>query len=271
MGVVSNAMVFVDTRIKSNGLYKQATENLLKHTTVYEDAGSIEVDCVNMINPDMNVEVILGGTVSTAYSLVDDNRIVAMLDFADAKRPGGWVKEGAPTQEENMCRCTNLYETLVQEKCLKDYYDFNFERGISDCENHYDEPYTDALIYAEGVTIFKDDTTYKEVLPKQVDVIVSPAPCGRCDGLEDILRHRMEGIVMAAYVHGVTHLVLGAWGCGAFMQNPKVVAKCFADVLKKFPVFESVIFAIRPTIVGGRMIKDKTFTAFEKQFRKQLF
>lgn len=269
--LLDNAKTFIDTRIKSNSDYKNDTENLLKHTQVYKDvceeSGDLEIIKLN----SMNIDVVFGGTVSTAYSIDGDNCRVAMLDFADAKRPGGWVVEGAPTQEENMCRCTNLYETLVQEKCLKEYYDYNFECGIPDAENHYNEPYTDALIYAENVTIFKDDVTYKPVAPKYVDVIVSPAPCGNCDGLEDIFIHRMEGIVKSAYLHGVTHLVLGAWGCGAFMQNPKVVAKCFAQVLKKYPVFESVIFAIRPTIVNGKIIKDKTFVAFEKQFRSSLF
>lgn len=270
----SNAEIFMDTRKKSNTIYLQDTKNLLEHTEVYEDACE-DIDYSNLVVvPNTDITVVHGGTVSTAYSIKDKNPScrVAMLDFADAKRPGGWVIEGAQTQEENMCRCTNLYETLVQEKCIKNYYEFNMECGIPDSENHYNEPYTDALIYAENVAIFKDDETYKSIPVRYVDVIVSPAPCGKCDALEDILMYRMEGILQVAYKHGVTHLVLGAWGCGAFMQSPKVVASCFARVLKKFPVFESVVFAIRPTINdGGKIIKDRIFMAFEKQFRAPLF
>lgn len=240
----NNAKVFKDTRKKSLTTYRSATEKLFDDTYVYDDADTLIADD-ELKKRDMEISVVVGGTVSTAYNLVSDYRKVAMLNFADAKRPGGWVIEGANTQEENMCRCTNLYETLVQKKCMDGYYGFNMLVGVPDKENHYIEPYADAMIYSENVTIFKDDKTYADVQPKQVDVITSPAPCGVIYNVQNILIHRMRGIVKAAYLHGVTHLVLGAWGCGAFMQDPETVATCFKQVLQEFPVFKSVVFAIR--------------------------
>lgn len=269
---INNANVFVDTRNKSQTIYSDDTKNLLSNTQVYNDA-DLEIDDSGIVyNSNMDIKVVMGGTVSTAYALKNDDCRVAMLDFADAKRPGGWVVEGAQTQEENMCRCTNLYETLVQDKCVDEYYEFNLEHGVPDAESHYDEPYTDALIYAENVAIFKDDSTYKDIPVKYVDVIVSPAPCGKCDNLREVLLHRMRGIIKSAYAHNVTHIVLGAWGCGAFLQNPREVANCFAIALKEFPVFESVIFAIRPTMSrNNRVIRDKTFVAFNNAFKRPLF
>ena len=269
---INNAKVFMDTRNKSQTLYSHDTNLLLANTQVYSDP-DLEISDSDIIRcNNMDISVVFGGTVSTAYAIKNDGCRVAMLDFADAKRPGGWVVEGAQTQEENMCRCTNLYETLVQKKCLNEYYDFNLEHGVPDAENHYDEPYTDALIYAENVAIFKDDSTYKDIPIKYVDVIVSPAPCGKCDNLRELLLHRMRGIVKSAYMHKVTHLVLGAWGCGAFLQKPRDVANCFAVVLKEFPVFESVIFAIRPTVSrNNKVVRDKTFVAFDTAFKKPLF
>ena len=40
-------------------------------------------------------------------------------------------------------------------------------------------------------------------------------------------------------------LVLGAFGCGAFKNNPKVVAKAYKTALEVFPnVFERITFAV---------------------------
>ena len=268
---LNNIEVFKDTRKLSQTIYKDSTESMKKYTKVYRDADDIIADKDMNINSNMEIRVIQGGTVSTADALANSDAKIAMLNFADAKRPGGWVIEGAPTQEENICRCTNLYETLVQPYCIKNYYKVNLDFGVPDAEQHYVEPYTDCLIYSKDVAIFKDDITYDDIPVRYVDVITSPAPCGNFKGVEPVLLHRMRGIVKSAYVNGVTCLILGAWGCGAFGQNPKVVSRCFAKVLKEFPVFDSVIFAIRPTGDTGLYRKDVIFNVFNAAFISSLF
>ena len=43
----------------------------------------------------------------------------------------------------------------------------------------------------------------------------------------------------------IRNLVLGAFGCGAFKNNPEVVAKAYKEVLKEFDgYFENIEFAI---------------------------
>lgn len=239
-----NEKVFEDTRIKSTTIFSNDTDTLKNNTIVVPAKDEIISDTDLVLQDNMQIKVVHGGTVSTSYKLKNDNNRIAMLNFADAKRPGGWVVEGAYTQEENMCRCTNLYETLIQPKCIKDYYRVNLEFGVKDAEQHYNEPYTDTLIYSENVAIFKDDQNYKDIPVKYVDVITCPAPCGYVKNTEKILKRRMRRIFKIAYTHNVTHLVLGAWGCGAFGQNPEIVASCFNEVLKELPVFKYVIFAI---------------------------
>ena len=196
---------------------------------------------------DSKISIINSGTVSAAYKIKKDNfkAHVAMLNFADAKRPGGWVLDGAPTQEENMCRCTNLYESLITDKCDLQYYKVN---NVNDNANEHDtEAYTDTVIYSPGVAIFKDDVKYEKVSPKFVDVITCPAPCGPVNNVYDVLVRRIRKMLMIAVDNGVTDIVFGAWGCGAFGQNPKVVARAFADVLTECPVIKNVVFAIKET------------------------
>ena len=43
--------------------------------------------------------------------------------------------------------------------------------------------------------------------------------------LENILRDRIRGMLRAAAAEGYTRLVLGAWGCGNFGNDPELVAK----------------------------------------------
>ena len=121
---------------------------------------------------DTPITFVRGGTAGVGYNLAEGMK-VAVLNFADALRFGGWVEDGAPTQEEDLCRCTNLFNVLSREECHINYYapniDFvRFHRGR--------EVYLDNIIYAKGITVFKDDTTYKEIAPRKFDVITCPAP-----------------------------------------------------------------------------------------------
>lgn len=241
-----NAEIFEETRQFSTGQFRVFTNQLKKSTFVYADPTTYFDDSQCVHKEVMEVSFVNAGTINTAYRLKDVTKRVALLNFADAKRPGGWVIEGAPTQEENICRCTNLYEALILPACKECYYDVNTLYS-GNPNVHIDEPYTDALIYSENVLIFRDDQTYELKPYKKVDVITSPAPCGAIDNVEEILIYRMRGIVKAAYSHGVNYLVLGAWGCGAFGQDPEVVAMCFRKVLEEYPVFDKVVFAIKAT------------------------
>lgn len=235
-----NRAVFADTRIQSLDRFAGLTAEMIDKLSVYDDASMIWIDG-NFPERDvpMQVEFSDGGTVSTAYKYAAEGFHVAMLNFADALVPGGLVLAGEVTQEENICRCTNLYESLTSEKA-KIYYNQNNRYGGS--------RYTNALIYSPGVVIFKDDITY-DMLPEQfaADVITSPAPLGgNTLMMQDLIATRMEGIVKSAIAHGCEVLILGAWGCGAFGQDAVVIARLFANVLNKYRYyFDRVQFAIR--------------------------
>ena len=65
--------------------------------------------------------------------------------------------------------------------------------------------------------------------------------------LQEYYRERIQDILCAAADNGYRSITLGAWGCGAFGNDPKEVAMAFRDVLVedgygKF--FEQIRFAI---------------------------
>ena len=65
------------------------------------------------------------------------------------------------------------------------------------------------------------------------------------DELYKIHLQRGEHILTVAAHHQANILILGAFGCGAFRNNPKIVAEAYKETLKKFNgYFQEVVFAV---------------------------
>jgi len=124
------------------------------------------------------------------------------------------------------------------------------------------------------VPFFRDDAGTLIEKPVFASVITAPAPNRGAVAqneprnlclVEPALLKRAELVLQAAAAHKVDRLVLGAWGCGVFRNDPEVVAKTFAGLLRtkgKFPdVFRQVVFA-----VYDRADDQRTFRAFAKVF-----
>lgn len=252
--------IFKETRKLSNSKFSSATSNAIRTTCVYSaDYFKQNPITIDYVSTKPAIDFISGGTVSTAMSLKSDTNIIAVLNFADAITPGGMVTLGSSAQEENLCRCSNLYETLIKRLGKRDYYDINKNTP------ERDGVYTDTIIYSRNVTFFRDDKTYEEVSPKVFDVITCPAPSTVLapSYAEKVYESRINAIVSAAAFNRVDTLVLGAWGCGAFHQDPVLVAKAFATVLNNYSnKFKSVVFAIRPTYGSDNHLLDVFYKVF---------
>lgn len=169
---------------------------------------------------------------------------ICVLNMASAKRPGGGVKKGEPTQEECLFRCTNLSNSITDT-----YYPLN------DYE----------FIYTKNAVVFKD-AKYKYMGPIQIDVITMPAINLNknsyfdktnniwIDGIvekpidyDKLLKKKMRGMFAEAIKNKVETLILGAWGCGVFKNHPTDVAYTFKEVLVDEGYgmyFDDIIFAV---------------------------
>jgi uncharacterized protein (TIGR02452 family) len=171
---------------------------------------------------------------------------VAALNFASAKNPGGGFLQGSQAQEESLARASALYACLHQHR---DYYDANrSERSLL---------YTDHLIVSPRVPVFRDDADQLLDEPWEVTILTSPAPNAgavatnqpRAKGrIEPTFRGRIEQVLSAAVAFDQTALVLGAWGCGVFRNDPAAVARLFAEFLLAggsfARAFEQITFAV---------------------------
>ncbi|MGW6840189.1 TIGR02452 family protein [Streptomyces sp. NPDC054958] len=169
---------------------------------------------------------------------------VAVLNFASARNPGGGYVRGAKAQEEALCRASALYETLLE---APEYYEIHrAERSTF---------YTDRVIHSPGVPVFRADRGELLETPFRVGFLTSPAPNAgtirrqepeRTAEIPVALGRRAELVLEVAALHGYRRLVLGAWGCGVFRNDPAQVAEAFRSLLTdRFAgVFERVVFAV---------------------------
>ncbi|MEV7442463.1 TIGR02452 family protein [Streptomyces sp. NPDC091204] len=184
---------------------------------------------------------------------------VAALNFASARNPGGGYVRGAKAQEEALCRASALYETLLE---APEYYEVHrAERSTF---------YTDRVIHSPGVPVFRDDRGELLETPFRVGFLTSPAPNAgtirrqepqRVAEIPEALVRRAELVLEVAALHGYRRLVLGAWGCGVFQNDPPQVAEAFRGLLAgRFAgVFERVVFGVLDR-------KPETREGFERAF-----
>lgn len=209
------------------------------------------------------------------------NKRIAVLNFASATNPGGGVKHGSSAQEEALCRCSTLYPTLNQRKMWEQYYTANrAEKNVL---------HTDACIYSPDVIVFKSSDSIPKTLPSQewfnVDVITCAAPNLRTDvsnrfntesgnaqiisddDLYKLHLQRAKHILAITAANKVNFFVLGAFGCGAFRNNPRVVAQAFFDALEEYiNGFDLVEFAIY-----CRDYEAENYQAFLDTYERKLF
>ena len=170
-------------------------------------------------------------TVRVSVAQSPDSRC-AVLNFASPVNPGGGVTSGSTAQEECLCRCSTLYPCLDQKRLWDGYYLPN-RRARNPIS-------TDVCIYTPGVVVVKEDGMPPVALPRDqwfaVDVITCAAPNLRnvwggipADELRAIHLSRARRVLSVAASFGVRTLVLGAFGCGAFRNDPHVVASAWHE------------------------------------------
>ena len=206
------------------------------------------------------IEVRNETTFAALQRLADGPGHVACLNFASAKHPGGGFLSGAQAQEEALARSSALYACLMR---APDYYERN--RG------NRSAIYLDLVIFSPLVPFFRDDSGALLETPILASVITAPAPNagavadnepGNMVLLEPALRRRAELVFQTAQGHGVEKLVLGAWGCGVFRNDPRMVARVFSELLSLPPfdsAFAEVVFAVPSR-------DQATYNAFEEVF-----
>lgn len=215
------------------------------------------------------IEVTNETTTAAAVRLATQGKTdLVALNFASARNQGGGFLAGAMAQEEDLCRKSGLYS------CLKKKPMFYNENIL--CDNVF---YTHNIIYSPKVPFIRNEYNLLIDNPFTLSIITAPAPnvsglktvetdhgfvlSDSDEGLLDItLKERAVRIleIAASYCH--KNIILGAWGCGAFGNDPWQVSKAFQYALKQIPAFEHITFAVYDTREPPHL-----FNTFQETFK----
>ncbi|TWT35992.1 hypothetical protein KOR34_08890 [Posidoniimonas corsicana] len=204
-------------------------------------------------------------TLTAAHRLVAERGLgdVLLLNFASAKNPGGGFLGGSQAQEESLARSSALYASLQTQA---DYYEAN--RG---CRTAL---YTDYMILSPRVPVLRSDDGQLLSAPYVVGILTSPAvnagavhdnEPANVERILPTMASRIDKVLAVAVRHAYRHLVLGAWGCGVFRNDPEAIAELFSEALlgegTYRDAFESVTFAV---LDGTK--NESIFRPFQQRF-----
>ena len=182
---------------------------------------------------------------------------LAALNFASAKNPGGGFLGGAQAQEESLARTSGLYPCLLTQ--MEFYRRHRENRCLL---------YQDLAIFSPSVPFFVNDDGQLLESPALTSVITCPAPnAGAVTNnqpenlslVQETLNRRANFVLQLAANQQVDSLILGAWGCGVFRNDPTQVAAAFGSLLLGEGPFRSsftrITFAIYDTSAGGAVYR----------------
>ena len=216
--------VFQDTLENSKNLTDSTTS---KHTFDETNPPRLTMfkDIISVINTDSVSAVV-------EYSKLGKT---CVLNMASYKRPGGGVHNGARAQEECLFRCSNLIHVVPT--------------------SFYPLEVNEALYTKEAIFFKNKDYDYME--PVVCDVITIAAinlnenakydPVQNITEYRKITKDKIRLMVSLAAQNGVKNLILGAWGCGVFNNDPTTMSQYFSEVLigEGYSVdFDNIVFAI---------------------------
>lgn len=175
--------------------------------------------------------------------LYNDSNGLCVLNFASYKWPGGGYIFGAMAQEEALCHVSNLFN-VIGSKDFENYYLSN--------RNKLDSGEVNSLY--ENFAIFSPDIIFNDPNDSEkyahANVLTCPAP-NLSNGkfteseAEDAMKKRIKFVLDIMQRNNQKTIILGAFGCGVFKNDPKKVASIFNMYLTSgFYNFDKIIFAI---------------------------
>ncbi|KAK8883606.1 hypothetical protein M9Y10_042700 [Tritrichomonas musculus] len=220
-------------------------KNCLEKTKFYSDKYVFQVPPLKKKEKG-NIEIRNESTLRAAYrmKILENKENVCALSFANAFKPGGGILYGSCAQEETLCRSSALYYSLIQEKPSQFYVYHNknadtLGNAASDC-----------MIYTPDCPTWIVDNKKLEK-PFLTSYITSAAVNNTSDRSQNVINEiyekRIGKIIDCAIENGVKNLVLGAYGCGEFCNDPYEIALLFENCLvgdEKRYYFESISFSI---------------------------
>lgn len=265
------AMAQETLRILGQGYYEPADSGQAGRIFIKE-AVEQSVACSRLISPEEGAEILAeygGGpgcgqpetqvencsTVEAIRKMAAEGKTdIGVLNFASAKNPGGGFLNGAVAQEESLAVSSALYPTLTAHE---EYYRANRANGSM--------LYLDYAIYSPEVLFFRDENFRLTETPVKASVLTLPAvnmgqALRKGEDVREakrVMRRRMNLALGIFARQNAKHLVLGAYGCGVFRNDPRDVAVWWKELLAQGMgrYFDSIFHAVLDRSKEQRCLK----------------
>ncbi|MDZ7694632.1 MAG: TIGR02452 family protein [Balneolaceae bacterium] len=183
---------------------------------------------------------------------------MGVLNFALGAEPGRRIFNRGPRPRKRAWR--GALVCILSLKQCPSYYEYH--------RSHRSTLYSDRMIWSPGCPVFRTDDGTLLNEPYRVHFITSPAPNAgavrqnepeNSSKIKPVLRERSAKVLALAAHHGCDALVLGAWGCGVFRNDPETVARIFRNHLGRTSAFcnrfQKVLFSVLDSSDAKQTIK----------------
>lgn len=249
------ARIAMEHHMRMMSRFNDKIKTSVRNTEIWDDT-SVDKDIVLGFGSP-RIDVVNKDTVSALFD-IDEGRTV-VLNFASYKNPGGGFLKGSSAQEESLCHDSVLYE-ILSDPDLSSYYEFNKTRLNSSLYTNRALYSPDVLFERNGVAVF-------------ADVLTCAAPnryafLNYAHGVSESLNmaaldSRIKFVCDVIKRHDVDTAILGAFGCGVFAQDPKVVALLFKKEFARTDI--NTVYAV---IDKGGHTKEGAYNLFCEVFEK---
>lgn len=180
-------------------------------------------------NRPPSIEVVSRDCIELSVERAQDGIRVCLLNMADGRSPGGCVDTGARAMEETLFRLTSISDCLSPKL-------YPLEKdGI--CNKVL---FTPQVVHRKSLVKFSCVTAPAVFRPSFYQGKPTSA-------VEQEMKRRIRGM-LAACKGMCDHLILSAWGCGAYRWKPQLIAGYFREILVKEGYaghFNRITFAIK--------------------------
>lgn len=218
--------------------YSKQVDNAIKNTSIYD--GHIDISSKPLASSPCKIALFQCDSLEGAILLENmGEENIMILNYASYKHPGGMFLKGSIAQEEALCHESILFEVLrdFQEK----YYNINKRR-------------LNRSLYTHRALFSKDILFMRNGIQHEFSVLTCAAPnygsakkyCNvHHNENYEVLKQRIDFMFKIAIQQNITNIVLGAWGCGVFKQDPNEVASLFMHFADKYKFyFHNIVFAV---------------------------
>jgi len=174
--------------------------------------------------------------------------IFAVLNHANEDNIGGGYLHGASAQEENIFRRTNasFHDDFLTTKGMN-AYSSNGKARINGSTGQVQLAVNPVICMYDSESTGYKEHKVEDYFPFYELRSAAPINKQRNADITELMKRicaQLNTLVQA----NIRHVVLGAFGCGAFYNDPKLVAYCYLAAIETFEkrnsFFECIVFAI---------------------------